>query len=590
MIYSDEIIEELRSRNNIVDVISEYVKLTRKGTSYKGLCPFHSEKTPSFSVSPAWQTYHCFGCGASGDVFSFLMEYDSKTFQEAVETLAARSGLELPKRNEDEKSRRETSLKKRLLEIHREAAVWYYKELYQPAGKQALSYLKGRGLSDDVIRAFGLGYSGRGNNALYAYLKKKGFSDAELKASGLFTVVEGKDEIREKFWNRVMFPIMDVNRKVIGFGGRVMGDAKPKYLNSPETLLFDKSSNLYALHAAKMARKKQLLLCEGYMDVISLHRFGFTNSVATLGTALTSKQGSILHRYADEVLLMYDSDEAGVKAALRAIPILRHSGITPKVVNLEPYKDPDELLKAEGEAFLAKRIAEAENGFLFEIRQAYGNYDKNDPAGVSGFQHEAARMLAGFPDEIERESYLKTVAARYHIDEKMLRRQIGRLSMTGTPQPAEETQPRKRPSGKNTDTERHRAEEAVLSWVFRKPELAAFARKNLDPEDFSPGVHRILAEKLLAAGTAEGTSTVSALNGFEDGEERAKAAAILESNLLPEREEEQKKALLEAAVQIRMRQIEEALSGTGEEDMETLSGIMEHKKKLEQLKKQLSGG
>ena len=591
MYYSEGVIEELRSRSDIVDVISGYIRLQRKGSTYKALCPFHSEKTPSFSVSPQRQSYHCFGCGMGGDVFSFVMEYERKTFNEAVETLAARAGMEIAQEKEDENTRKVKSLRRRLLEIHKEAAVWYYKELLSPDGKQAQIYLKSRGLSLDTIQSFGLGYSGKKNSALYAFLKEKEYTDAELKASGLFTVNEGKAEIREKFWNRVMFPIMDVNKKVIGFGGRVMGDAKPKYLNSPETVLFDKSANLYGLYAAKAARKKNFILCEGYMDVISLHMNGFTNAVATLGTALTGGQASLIRRYAGEALIMYDSDEAGVKAALRAIPILREAGVAPKVVNLAPYKDPDELLKAEGRAFLEERLEKCENGFLFEIRQLSYSYDRNDPEGSSRFQHEAAKKLSEFADEIERESYLKTVAAMYHIDENMLRREIGRLSMSGYRENAERTV-QQQTAGRNRqeNRERRRDEEAVLSWVYQNPELAKTVRKYLAPEDFSEGIHRRLAERLLDERKAAGNVPISVLNGFEEAEERKSAAAVLESRVLPESPEEQNKALLEAIVLIKSRLISEAAGKAAADDMAAFQKIMEDKKQLESLKKQLTGG
>ncbi len=593
MYYPEEIIEDLRSRSNIVDVISEYMKLSRKGSSYMGLCPFHSEKTPSFSVSPARQSYHCFGCGASGDVYSFVMEYDNKTFQEAVQTLAARAGMELPGNDEGEEGRKTGNRKKRLLEIQKIAAVHYYKELYGPGGRQALAYFRGRGLSDETIRSFGLGYSGKGGHVLYDLLKKEGFTDAELKDAGLFTVFDAKKEIREKFWNRVMFPIMDVNKRVIGFGGRVMGDAKPKYLNSPETLIFDKSANLYGLHAAKVSRKKQYLLCEGYMDVISLHMHGFTNAVATLGTALTSRQASVLHRYVGEVLLMYDSDEAGVRAALRAIPILRNSGVVPKVVDLSPCKDPDELLKAKGREFLEERLGKAENGFFFEIRQLAKDYDLRDPEGSGAFQHELAKRLAEFSDEIGRESYLKAIAGIYHIDEKLLRRQIGRLTMAGYAAGADEAPTRRREPVRAGSGKTGKAEEAVLSWIYAKPELAETVRKYLTPKDFSEGVRRKLSESLLAKrGTAPpgNSPPVTVLNGFEESEERAEAAAVLESRDLPGRPEEQKKALIEAIVLIRKRKIDEAVANAAPDDMAAFQDIMEQIKQLESIKKLLSGG
>lgn len=342
--YSDELIEEVRSRNDIVDVIGGYVRLKKKGGTYFGLCPFHNEKTGSFSVSPNKQMYYCFGCGAGGNVFTFLMQYENFTFGEAMQSLADRVGIELPKQEMTSAQRREADRRTRLLEINKEAAKYFYMLLRSPRGQKAYQYFKKRELSDETMQKFGLGYSDQYSDDLYRYLRKKGYDDDILKDSGLITI----DEVRgghDKFWNRAMFPIMDVHNRVIGFGGRVMGDGEPKYLNSPETRIFDKSRNLYGLNIARTTRKNQLLLCEGYMDVIALHQAGFDNAVASLGTALTSGHANLLKRYTKEVYLTYDSDGAGVKAALRAIPILKEVGIVTKVINMRPYKDRMSLSK-----------------------------------------------------------------------------------------------------------------------------------------------------------------------------------------------------------------------------------------------------
>ena len=328
MRYSEDIIEEVRAKTDIVELISGYVKLQRRGSSYFGLCPFHNEKSPSFSVSPGKQMYYCFGCGAGGNVFTFLMEYENYSFQEALKLLADRAGVKLPEVSYSREAREEADRKALLLEINKEAAKYYYCKLRSPAGEKAMEYLKGRGLRDETIRKFGLGYSDRYNSDLYRYLKSRKYSDEVLRETGLFNADEKKG-MYDKFWNRVIYPIMDANSRVIGFGGRVMGDGKPKYLNSPETKIFDKSRNLYGLHAARSSRRKNLIICEGYMDVISMHQAGFTNAVASLGTALTSQQASLLKRYTQEVLVIYDSDEAGIKAALRGHPHAAGSGAFP---------------------------------------------------------------------------------------------------------------------------------------------------------------------------------------------------------------------------------------------------------------------
>ena len=384
MRYSDDIIEEVRSRNDIVDVISQYVKLTRKGSSYFGLCPFHNEKTPSFSVTPGKQMYYCFGCGAGGNVFNFIMEYENFTFGEALKYLADRAGVELPRIEYSREIKEKAQEKEELLRINKEAAQYYYYQLRTEKGAAGYQYLTGRGLSDDTIRKFGLGYSDKYGSGLYRYRKAKEYSDERLRDSGLFNVDE-RHGMYDKFWNRVIFPIMDVNNRVIGFGGRVMGDGKPKYLNSPETRIFDKSRNLYGLNEARRSRKNYIILCEGYMDVIAMHQAGFTNAVASLGTALTSGHASLLKRYTSEVLLLYDSDEAGVRAALRGIPILREAGVNSRVVDLKPYKDPDEFIRNLGPEAFEERLSKASDSFMFRVTVAEREFPMEEPQGRNRF-------------------------------------------------------------------------------------------------------------------------------------------------------------------------------------------------------------
>ena len=334
MFYPEDIVEEVRTKNDIVDIVSGYVKLQKKGSNYFGLCPFHNEKSPSFSVSPSKQMYYCFGCGAGGNAITFLMEYENYSFPEALQVLADRAGVELPKEEMTKEARAQADLRATLLEINKLAANYFYYQLKQPQGKLGYDYLTGRKLSDATILHFGLGFANKTSDDLYRYLKSKGYKDEILKETGLVSIEERGTH--DKFWNRVMFPIMDVNNRVIGFGGRVMGDGTPKYLNSPETRLFDKSRNLYGLNYARSSRKKYMLICEGYMDVIAMHQAGFTNAVASLGTAFTSQHAMLIKRYTDQVILTYDSDGAGVKAALRAIPILKEVGISCKVLKMKP--------------------------------------------------------------------------------------------------------------------------------------------------------------------------------------------------------------------------------------------------------------
>ena len=327
MYYPEELIEEVRTRNDIVEVISGYVRLQKKGSNYFGLCPFHNEKSPSFSVSPGKQMYYCFGCGAGGNVITFLMEYENQTFPEAVRTLAQRAGIALPEADDSKEARQADSRRAKLLEINKEAAKYFYYQLRTERGSVGMEYLRKRELSDETMNHFGLGYANKYSNDLIQYLKSKGYSEDLIRDAGLCNVDE-KHGMYDKFWNRVMFPIQDINHRVIGFGGRVMGDGKPKYLNSPETEIFDKSRNLYGLNFARTSRKGNVILCEGYMDVIAMHQAGFTQAVASLGTAFTSGQASLLRRYANEILLSYDSDGAGVNAALRNGWIMRRTAFS----------------------------------------------------------------------------------------------------------------------------------------------------------------------------------------------------------------------------------------------------------------------
>ena len=415
MRYSEDIIEEVRSKNDIVDVIGKNVKLQRKGANYFGVCPFHSERTGSFSVSQSKQIYHCFGCGVGGDVISFMMKHEKISFPEALKQLAERAGIQFPEEGDSPRAKEIIEKKRELLGINREA-VWYYtKNLQRKNGVAGLNYLLSRGLSNETMNRFGLGYASSGYNKLANFLKNKGYSDAQIINAGLATFDETKG-LHDKFWNRVIFPIYDSDGKVIGFGGRVLGEGKPKYLNSPETIIFDKSRNLFGLNYAKHSNAGYMILCEGYMDVISMHQAGLDMAVASLGTAFTSGQAQLLKRYTDTVILSYDSDDAGIRATLRGIKVLKSVGLKSKVLDLWPYKDPDEFLKHQGKDALMERVKQSENSFLFEIRVLEASYDMNDPASKTDFYKKLAEMLNEFEEPLERRNYLEAVAARYNID------------------------------------------------------------------------------------------------------------------------------------------------------------------------------
>ncbi|WP_277258540.1 DNA primase [Merdimonas faecis] len=583
MYYSDEIIEEVRSRNDIVDVISAYVKLQKKGSSYFGLCPFHNEKSPSFSVSRQKQMYYCFGCGAGGNVFTFLMEYENYSFVEALRYLADRAGVDLPEQEYSEAERRRADEKAVLLEIHKRAAQFYYVQLKSSQGEQAMAYLRGRQLGDDTIKAFGLGYSSKFSNTLYQFLKSKGYADDMLAKSGLITMDE-KHGPHDKFWNRVMFPIMDANNRVIGFGGRVMGDAKPKYLNSPETLIFDKSRNLYGLNRARTTRKSYFLLCEGYMDVISLHQAGFTNAVASLGTALTAGHASLIRRYVQEVYLTYDSDDAGTRAALRALPILKDAGITAKIIRMEPYKDPDEFIKNLGAEAFEERIEKARNGFMFSLEILERDYDLKSPEGKTGFLNEAARRLGRFEEEIERNNYIEAVAEKYHTGYEELRRLVGKMAVReGLAKPVQRP---KTAGAKEKEDGIRKSQKILLTWLVSDERIFGQIKDYISPEDFSDGIYRKAAGLLFQQYHDGEINPARIMNYFTDEEEHREVAALFHTRieeLTSEREKE--KALMETVLRIKNHSIETATRNLEPTDMAGLQRLMEAKKELQDLKK-----
>ena len=584
MFYSDEIIEEVRMKNDIVDVISDYVKLQKKGSSYFGLCPFHNEKSPSFSVSPGKQMYYCFGCGAGGNVFTFIMEYENYTFVEALKYLAGRAGVTLPEAEYSKEARAAADLRTTLLEIQKKAAGFYYYQLRQDTGKQGMAYLKGRELSDETIHKFGLGCSPKYSGALYQYLKSKGYSDEHLKESGLFNIDE-RSGMQDKFWNRVMFPIMDVNNRVIGFGGRVMGDAKPKYLNSPETKIFDKSRNLYGLNIARTSRKPYLIVCEGYMDVIAMHQAGFTNAVASLGTALTSGHASLMRRYTKEVLLTYDSDEAGQKAALRGIPILKAAGIRPRVVNLAPYKDPDEFIKEEGKEAFEKRLDEAANAFLFEVKVLERQYDLSDPEGKTEFFREMARKLLEFPEELERNNYMESLSRIYHIKFEDLRKMVNNMALGGASTAVSkkpETRTRKR---ENKEDAGRTAQKLMLTWLASYPAMFDTIAGYITPADFTTPLYHQVAELVFAQHEEGEVNPAKLLNQFSDSEEQKEVTSLFHATLHLERKEDARRALLETVCRMKRDSIAWQSDHLLPTDLGGLQKIVEARKRLEDLER-----
>ena len=584
MFYPEDIVEEVRTKNDIVDIVSGYVKLQKKGSNYFGLCPFHNEKSPSFSVSPSKQMYYCFGCGAGGNAITFLMEYENYSFPEALQVLADRAGVELPKEEMTKEARAQADLRATLLEINKLAANYFYYQLKQPQGKLGYDYLTGRKLSDATILHFGLGFANKTSDDLYRYLKFKGYKDEILKETGLVSIEERGTH--DKFWNRVMFPIMDVNNRVIGFGGRVMGDGAPKYLNSPETRLFDKSRNLYGLNYARSSRKKYMLICEGYMDVIAMHQAGFTNAVASLGTAFTSQHAMLIKRYTDQVILTYDSDGAGVKAALRAIPILKEVGISCKVLNMKPYKDPDEFIKNMGAEAFQERIDQAQNSFLFEIEVLKRDYNLEDPEQKTNFYNAVARKLLEFPEALERDNYTQAVAREQFIPYQELKQLVSRLSSRIVPG-AEQTQPREEFSPRERKKEKEdgarQSQRLLLTWLIEDPKLFDKIEGIITPDDFREDLYHQVAQMVFDGHARGDVNPAGILNHFINDEEQYKEVAALFNASLKEslNNEEQKKAFSETVIKVRKHSLDEASRNAS--DIETLQKIIQAQSALKTL-------
>ncbi len=487
MYYPDEIIEDVRVQNDIVDVIGAYVHLTKKGASHFGLCPFHNEKSPSFSVSKDKQMYYCFGCGAGGNVFTFMMAYENFTFVEAVKELAKRAHIELPEAEMSQEAREAVERKNRLYEANRLAARYYYRMLRHEKGEHAMRYVDNRGLSDEIKKSFGLGYATAFRDDLLQYLRKQGYNDQELMTCGLLLEDKNrKGNYYDRFFNRLMFPIFDVHGKVIAFGGRVLGEGQPKYLNSPETVLFDKSRNLYGLNIARRSRKDYMIIAEGYMDVIALHQAGFDNAIASLGTAFTGGHGHLIKRYVDEVIVSFDSDEAGVKATLRSIGILRSAGLTVRVIEMDTYKDPDEYIKNKGPEAYQELIDRAIPSFMFEIKQIRLKYNRDDPEDNTRFSNEVAKKLLTIEGKIERDYYVKAIVKTYELDSRGLYELMGKFgSNVGIVKTRQSESERMEQKVKTNDSGLTLAQKELLAILVTDPKIFHHVKDIIKPEYFT---------------------------------------------------------------------------------------------------------
>ncbi len=580
MFYEEDFVEEVRQRNDVVDVISSYVNLKRTGSSYVGLCPFHNEKTASFSVSPGKQMYYCFGCGAGGNVFTFLMEYENLTFVEALEELAGKAGMELPRKSSSPEDRRKRDMRDMILQVNKLAANYFYAQLRSERGRIGFDYLTGRGISPETVVKFGLGYS---DSRLYRYMKEKGYQDAVLKETGLFTFDEKKGPY-DKFWNRVMFPILDRNNRVIAFGGRVMGDAKPKYLNSPETLVFDKSRNLYGLNFVH-GRQAAMIICEGYMDVIALHQAGFTKAVASLGTAFTSQHCSLLKRYTDLVYLCYDSDGAGVKAAMRAIPMMKEAGLQVKVIDLRPYKDPDEFIRGLSPEAFQDRIRQAKNSFFYELDHIREEYDMDDPESKTRFMNEAAKKCLTFDNEIERNNYMEAFAREYNVRIEDFRKLAAYHSAQLAGIDYEKRRRERGQLGVRNDKEDGiaRSQGIFLTWLSNDPVLFERTKDIISAEDFVDEPYRQVAGMMYEQFQNEGAVRPAVIiSRFQSREEQSLVAGIFNKELQEvTRDEEQKKALNEVIRSIKKYSLD--YRSRRVTDLKELQELIEEKKRLQTL-------
>ena len=494
MAFPEGFIYELKARNDITEVISNYISLKRRGRNMVGLCPFHGEKTPSFNIYTETDSFYCFGCGASGDVISFIMKIENLDYLDAVRYLAQRAGIEVPDNSYDSSM---SNLRKRIFEANREAARFYYRTLISPAGRTGLDYLRRRMLTDATIRHFGLGFAPESWTALSDYLIDKGFKPDELISANLSVRRRNGKGVIDRFRGRVMFPIIDLRGNVIAFGGRIMTDEKPKYLNSSDTPVFKKSENLFSLNNAKNSGSRALLLCEGYMDVISVNQAGFQNAVASLGTALTSEQASLMKRYADEIIICYDADEAGQKATARAIPLLREAGLNIRVLSIPNGKDPDEFIKskgADGPAAFKAIIDASGNDVDYRLQKLRADYNLTTSEGRVGYLEAAARLISDIKSPIERDVYVSKLCKEFEIDKNAFNLQINNLSSRNKREnrKKEMRKIRSELNGTNDkiDKERHTklrstsAEESLLAHLINNPDSLKAIRQYISAEDF----------------------------------------------------------------------------------------------------------
>ena len=521
MRYSDEILDEVRNSNDIVDVISQYISLKRSGRNYFGLCPFHNEKSPSFSVSPDKQIFHCFGCGVGGNVISFISKIEGIGFKEAIEVLAERANIKLPTIDNNIDSKKE-ELKAKVYKVNSFTAEFYHKKLYEPSSKIAQEYVKKRQLNNETLKSFKIGFSGKFDE-LYQALHKEGFKDEEILESGLVNKNENGKYI-DRYRNRLMIPIFDERNRVIAFGGRVLDDSKPKYINSPENIVYSKGRHLFGLNVAKKGETKRLLIVEGYMDAISLHQRGITNVVASLGTALTTQQGWLLRKNAEQVILGFDSDGAGQTAIMRAMEVMQNMGCDMRVLQMSGAKDPDEYVLKYGSARFQKLLDEAISLIEFKIKVLQKDLNLENASDKIKFLNEIAKLISKIDNTMEREIYIEKIAKGYNISKEAIYAEVNKLQysnrQTSKILEKEKTAIRRNIiKNSNQISEEVRKRENTIIWVLiNSTETYRVIKDNIKVEDFKDETNKEILKQIYEE-IEKGNSNVMSVLDHTDNEE-----------------------------------------------------------------------
>ena len=517
--YSDELKEEIRSANDIVDVISQYVTLKRSGRNFFGLCPFHKEKSPSFSVSPDRQYYHCFGCHKGGDVFNFVSEVERISFKEALEFLAERAKIQLPTVNNEEFNKTQY-IKDRMYKINSETTMFYHERLYKPLAKIAQNYVKQRKLDNATLKAFKIGYSGEFNE-LYKFLKSKGFKDEEILSTGLVNKND-RGEFIDRFRKRLMFPIMDVNGRVVAFGGRKLEENEKlaKYINSNENLIYSKKKHLFALNLAKQSGEKKIILVEGYMDAISLHQRGIKNVVASLGTALTEEQGRLLRKYSEQVLFSYDSDGAGQEAIKRGLEVLEAQGCDARVIQMEGAKDPDEFIIKYGTGRFNLLVQNAISLTEFKIKVLKQNYNLDNPSDKVKFLRAVTKLLSDIDDKIEREIFIEKISNQYEISREAIYAEVNKLlyKNDGTINSTNKNVPKKVETNLTPADEAAVKRENLIIYLLVNNPKESFVKliSNIGLEDFKNEYNKIIYEKIKDLDDVTESKIMKTIANIED--------------------------------------------------------------------------